>query len=126
MRSGGRDGSHRCPDVLDPIQGVKVDSRPVGRDAEVAEIWTFLPAASEAPAALVITGDSGIGKTAVWQHVLQAAARSYRVLSCRPAPAEMPLVFSALDDLFGAVAEEVLPELAGHAGGPLRPRCCVT
>jgi DNA-binding CsgD family transcriptional regulator len=90
-----------------------VDSRPVGRDAEIAEIWAFLSAASGAAAALVITGDAGIGKTVVWQDVLQAAARSYRVLSCRPSPAERPLAFSALDDLFGDVADEVLPELAG-------------
>jgi predicted ATPase len=35
------------------------------------------------------------------------------VLSCRPAPAERPLAFSALDDLFGDVAEQVLPALPG-------------
>ena len=67
-------GSHQGPDVLDPIRGWKVDSRPVGRDAEIAEIRAFLSAASGTPAALAITGDAGIGKTVVWQHVLQAAA----------------------------------------------------
>jgi DNA-binding CsgD family transcriptional regulator len=90
-----------------------VDLRLVGRDAEITEIWAFLSAASGAPAALVITGDAGIGKTVVWQHVLQAAARSSRVLSCRPAAAERPLAFSALNDLFGDVAGEVLPSLPG-------------
>ena len=90
-----------------------MDWRPVGRDAEIAEIFAFLSAASGAPAALVITGDAGIGKTAVWQHVFQAAGRSSRVLSCRPAPAERPLAFSALDDLFGDVAGEILPALPG-------------
>ena len=39
--------------------------------------------------------------------------RSSRVLSCQPASAERPLAFSALDDLFGDVAEEVLPALPG-------------
>lgn len=62
---------------------------------------------------MVITGDAGIGKTAMWQHVLRVAGRSSRVLSCRPTAAERPLSFSALDDLFGDVAEEVLPALAG-------------
>jgi DNA-binding CsgD family transcriptional regulator len=90
-----------------------VDSRLVGRDAEIAKIWAFLSAASGAPAALVITGDAGIGKTAVWQHVLHAAGRSSMVLWCRAALAERPLAFSALDDLFGEVAEQVLPTLAG-------------
>jgi len=90
-----------------------VDSRLVGRDAEVAEISAFLSAASGGLAALAITGDAGIGKTMVWERVLQDAGRSFRVLSCQPAPAERPLAFSALDDLFGDVAEEVLPALPG-------------
>jgi DNA-binding CsgD family transcriptional regulator/tetratricopeptide (TPR) repeat protein len=90
-----------------------VDSRPVGRDAEIAEILAFLSAASGSPRALVISGDPGIGKTAVWQHVLQDAGRAFRVLSCRPTSAERPLAFSALDDLLGDVADEVLPELPG-------------
>jgi DNA-binding CsgD family transcriptional regulator len=90
-----------------------VDSGPVGRDAEIAEIRAFLSAAPGVPGAVAITGDAGIGKTVVWQHVLQGTARSSRVLSCRPTPAERPLAFSALDDLFGDVAEEVLPALPG-------------
>ena len=90
-----------------------MDSRLVGRDAEVAEIRAFLSAASGCPAALAITGDAGIGKTIVWERALQDAGRSFRVLSCRPAPAERPLACSALDDLFGDVAEEVLPALPG-------------
>ena len=91
-----------------------MDSRPVGRDAEIAESRAaFLSAAFGAPAALVITGDAGIGKTVMWQHVLQAAGRSSRVLSCRAALAERPLAFSALDDLLGEVAGEVLSVLPG-------------
>jgi DNA-binding CsgD family transcriptional regulator/tetratricopeptide (TPR) repeat protein len=70
-------------------------------------------AAAGAPAAVAITGDAGIGKTVVWQHLLQAVGRPSTVLSCRPAPAERPLAFSALDDLFGDVAEQVLPALPG-------------
>jgi DNA-binding CsgD family transcriptional regulator len=90
-----------------------VDWRPVGRDAEIAKIWAFLSAASGAPAALVITGDAGIGKTMVWRHVVQAAHEYPMVLSCQPSPAERPLAFSALDDLFGGAASDVLPALPG-------------
>jgi ATP/maltotriose-dependent transcriptional regulator MalT len=90
-----------------------VDPGLVGRDAEVAKIRAFLSAASGVPAALAITGDAGIGKTVLWQHVLQAVGQSSRVLSCQPTLAERPLAFSALDDLFGDVAEEVLSALAG-------------
>ena len=82
-----------------------------GRDTEVAEIGAFLAATAGAPSALVIVGDVGIGKTAVWKHAVQAASGTYRVLSCRPARAEAPLAFAALDDLFGEVLEEILPRL---------------
>jgi tetratricopeptide (TPR) repeat protein len=89
-----------------------VNSRPIGREAEVGKICAFLTASSSEPAAVAITGDVGIGKTAVWKHVAQAALRpSFRVLSCRPASSERPLAFSALDDLLGDVIEEFLPEL---------------
>jgi DNA-binding CsgD family transcriptional regulator/tetratricopeptide (TPR) repeat protein len=90
-----------------------MDVGTIGRDAEIAEISGFLLAASGAPAAMAITGDAGIGKTMVWRYVLRAASGLSRVLSCQPASAERPLPFSALDDLFGGVAQEILPALAG-------------
>jgi len=90
-----------------------MDWRPIGRDAEIAKIRAFLSDAAGAPAALEITGDIGIGKTVVWRHVLHTADRTSRVLSCQPTPTERPLAFSALDDLFGDVAGEVLSVLPG-------------
>lgn len=90
-----------------------MDTGPIGRDGEIAEICAFLSAAAGTPAALAITGDAGIGKTVVWKHVLQAAGQSSVVLSCQPASAERPLAFSALDDLLSEVAGEVLPALPG-------------
>ena len=99
--------------MLDPIRRETLDPGLVGRDAEVAKTRAFLSAASGAPAALTITGDPGIGKTTAWRHVLYTVGQSSRVLSCQPASAERPLAFSALDDLFGDVAGEVLPALAG-------------
>jgi DNA-binding CsgD family transcriptional regulator len=88
-----------------------VDPGPIGRRAEVAEICGLLDSAADGPLAIVIPGATGIGKTVVWKHVVQAAARSCVVLSCRPAFAEARLAFSALDDLFGEVLEEALPAL---------------
>jgi hypothetical protein len=62
----------------------------------VGKICAFLPAGSGEPAALVITGDVGIGKTVVWKHLLQTTLRSYfRVLSCRSASPERPQIRSA-------------------------------
>ena len=106
-------GFHRYRDVLHPSWGVKVDLGPVGRDTELAELWAFLSAASGAPAAVAITGDAGIGKTMVWQRVVQSACRSSRVLSCQAASAERTLAFSALHDLFGDVGGDVLETLEG-------------
>lgn len=94
------------------LGGCEVGALPIGRDAEIARICAFLSAASGAPAAVTISGDAGIGKTMVWRHVVQAVSRSSRMLLCQPASAETPLGFSALDDLFGGVVEEVLPVLS--------------
>jgi DNA-binding CsgD family transcriptional regulator len=85
----------------------------VGRDAEIAEIQAFHSATSGRQTALLITGEPGIGKTAVWEHVTRAVSRSARVLSCQPALAERPLAFAALDDLIGGHIEEALPALPG-------------
>src|SRR5580692_1969314 len=103
--------------MLKPDSGVStVDTGLVGRDAEVAMIKAVLSAASVAPAALVITGDAGIGKTAVWRHMLRTAGQRPRVLSCQPAPTERPLAFSALEDLFG----DVIAEISGTLAAPHR------
>src|SRR6266568_1074148 len=91
----------------------------IGREPEVAEIGAFIAATAGAPAALVIVGDVGIGKTSVWRHAVRAASRTHRVLSCRPASAEAPLAFSALDDLFGGVLEEIIPGLPEARGRAL-------
>ena len=99
-----------------------MDARPVGRDTEIAKILTFLSDASRGPAALAITGDQGIGKTEVWKHVLQAAAPSFLVLSCRPTLAERPLAFSALDDLLGGADKDVFPSLTGSRGWAVAAR----
>ena len=57
------------------------DAGLVGRDPEVAEIEAFIEATAGAPAALVIVGDVGIGKTSVWRHAARTASRTHRVLS---------------------------------------------
>ena len=56
----------------------------VGRERERAELDRFLDLLPEGPAALVLEGDPGIGKTAVWRTAVDAArSRLYRVLVCR-------------------------------------------
>jgi len=86
-------------------------SETLGRDDELAALAAFLD--SPLPAALVLEGQAGIGKTTLFEHaVAEGAARGFRVLACRPAEAESQLGFAGLADLLeGALddAVRVLP-----------------
>src|SRR5206468_5906271 len=85
-----------------------------GREAELGAVDSVLASARHGLAALVLEGDPGIGKTTVWQQgIAHAAADGYRVLSCRAAPAEVRLSFTALGDLLAPVepaAFDALPD----------------
>ncbi len=81
-----------------------------GRDRELEAGRRFLE--GEQARGQVIEGAAGIGKTAVWRALLDAArADGYRVLMCVGEYAEAKLTFVGLGDLLGAAAEDVLPQL---------------
>jgi DNA-binding CsgD family transcriptional regulator len=89
-----------------------VEQALLGRQRELADADAFLDAIEAGPAALVVEGEPGIGKTALWAEVLgKAAARSYQVLSARPAETEARLGFAALADLLAGVGNEVVADL---------------
>src|SRR5439155_16380788 len=68
-----------------------------GRQAELARISSFLDALPTGPEALILGGDAGIGKSALWLDAQeQARSRSYRALSSRPTESEAKLSFAAL------------------------------
>jgi DNA-binding CsgD family transcriptional regulator len=84
----------------------------IGRDAELEAVVQFLNAAGSGPAALVIRGEPGIGKTTIWHAaVARAAAASFTVVSCRPSSAETDLPYAGLGDLFARVDDSVLEAL---------------
>lgn len=85
----------------------------LGRETELAAIDAFLEWNQTGGAgALVLEGEPGIGKTALWREGLRrAGARGIVVLSCHPAETETKLSFSALADLLEGVEEEFLAEL---------------
>jgi class 3 adenylate cyclase/DNA-binding CsgD family transcriptional regulator len=94
-----------------PIQSSVLEDEILGREEELARIDGFLNAAT-APAALVLEGDAGIGKTTLWAAgVRLAGERSFRVLACRPSAAETTFSFAGLGDLLGPVLEESPIEL---------------
>jgi DNA-binding CsgD family transcriptional regulator len=80
-------------------------TRVVGRDAELDSIAAFLAHAEHWPAAFVLSGESGIGKTALWAAAV--ADSEYRVISYRGAEAEASLSFAGLSDLLTDVLDEV-------------------
>ena len=85
----------------------------VSREEELASLHSFVAEAQGGPAALVLEGDPGIGKSTLWlAGVARARAQGLRVLVSRPAEAERSLAHAGLGDLFEDVLDEALPALA--------------
>jgi DNA-binding CsgD family transcriptional regulator len=89
-----------------------------GREQETRTIEEFLKRAAVGPEVLVLCGEPGIGKTALWQAGLERArAGGARVLAHRAVEAEATLAFAGVSELLAGVVEEILPSL-----GELRRR----
>jgi DNA-binding CsgD family transcriptional regulator len=86
----------------------------VGRQREIAGVDRFLDLLSGGPAALVLEGEAGVGKTTVWRAAVDAARRrTSRVLVCRASESEGALSFLGLGDLLEDAPDsalEFLPE----------------
>ena len=85
----------------------------VGREEELGSLYSFIGEAGGGLAALVLEGEAGIGKSTLWlAGVEHARTRGLRVLSSRPAEAELSLAHVGLGDLFADDLDDVLPALA--------------
>jgi DNA-binding CsgD family transcriptional regulator len=85
----------------------------IGREQETRMIEDFLDRAASAPELLVLSGEAGIGKSALWQAGLDCArARGARVLAHRAVEAEAVLSFAGISELLADAADEVLPSLS--------------
>jgi DNA-binding CsgD family transcriptional regulator len=74
---------------------------PVGREPEIAFLEAFLDQPDHALRAITLVGDPGIGKSTLWQHLVEAGrSRSLAVLASRPAETERELEHLVLGDLF--------------------------
>jgi DNA-binding CsgD family transcriptional regulator len=72
----------------------------LGREQELAAVGRFLITIEERPAAVLLEGEPGIGKTALVGHAVEEARqRRYRILEARPTSAESSLSFVGLTDL---------------------------
>src|SRR5439155_9137962 len=95
------------------IQPEPTNALVVGREEELASLHAFIDRAEGGPAALVLEGDAGIGKSTLWlAGVEHARARGLRVVLSRPAEAERGLAHVGLGDLFEGVLHDVLPALS--------------
>jgi DNA-binding NarL/FixJ family response regulator len=84
----------------------------VGREWEMAGADRFLDDVADGPAALILEGEPGIGKTTVWRAILDSARRrSYRVLVCRTSESESALSFLGLGDLLESTSDATLDAL---------------
>ena len=105
MTAGSRAGSHRA-------EQESVGHVVIGREAERTAISAMLDAVLDGPIALLLDGEAGIGKTTlVDAAVADASARSFQVLTCRPARSERRLSFAAVSDLLAGAPEEILAGL---------------
>jgi DNA-binding CsgD family transcriptional regulator len=85
----------------------------VGRDAELSSIHGFLDHAADGPAAFVLEGEPGMGKSTLWLAGIEyARSKGYRVLSARPAEAERGFAHVGLGDLLEDVLDDVLTQLS--------------
>jgi predicted ATPase len=98
----------------------------IGRKDELATATEFLGRFTNEPAALVVGGEAGIGKTTLWGAILEVArGMGCRVLAARPAESERELSYAALTDLIGPAYDEVRtllppPQERGLAAALLR------
>lgn len=84
----------------------------VGRRSELAATAAFLTDAAVCPAALVVEGEAGIGKSTVWAAAVDnARQRGFRVLAARPTKAESALPYVTLADLLGGVDASLVETL---------------
>lgn len=85
----------------------------IGREDELAAVGAFLTDRAPRPAALVLIGVPGIGKTTIVRAALgRAVAAGLRVFFVQPAEGEMELPYVGLADLLATVSPDALSALA--------------
>ncbi len=84
----------------------------IGREEELARLNAFLEDMAARPAAMLLEGEPGMGKTTLWRAGIEVAIdRSFRVLTASPTETETAMSFAALGDLLADSVGEILPEL---------------
>jgi DNA-binding CsgD family transcriptional regulator len=91
---------------------VDVSADVIGRAAELEAVDRFLERTASGLASLLIDGEAGIGKTALWRASLDRARQhGARVLRSAPAESEQSLTLGGLTDLLWDVTAEEMAAL---------------
>ncbi len=89
-----------------------MSARVVSREPQASAIADFLKSVVAAPAALVIEGEPGIGKTTLWFETIdRARSDGFRVMAARPVAAESVLAYTSLADMLDGIDTAILEEL---------------
>jgi DNA-binding CsgD family transcriptional regulator len=84
----------------------------VGRERELVAATEFLDELEHGPTVLVFEGEPGIGKTTLWRAAAALGeARTFRVLTSRPAESDKSLSFAGLADLLEGVDLDLFARL---------------
>lgn len=111
MTSGGNPSTMAQPSRSRKDDDAHVDDL-LGRDSQTQALTAALQDTTRTPRTILIEGDPGIGKTALFAVVLaKARATGYRVLEARPVEAEMGLALAGLGDLLAPALADLLPSL---------------
>jgi tetratricopeptide (TPR) repeat protein len=83
----------------------------IGRRPELERIDQFLDRAASGPWVLLVEGEAGVGKTALWLAGRdRAAARGWRTPTARPTDAEATFAYAGLGDLLeGSIGQALAP-----------------
>ncbi len=91
----------------------------VGRGSELEAVRRFLLEVADGPASLVLEGQAGIGKTAIWSEAVAVARTSgVAVRTCRCTESDAGWAFSGLGDLLDGLGGDLtkdLPEIQQRA-----------
>ena len=97
---------------LESVDRETTTDRIIGRRKELQALARFVDVIPAGGSALLLEGDAGIGKTALWQEGTAAARRSDAcVLAARAGQAETQIAFATVGDLFAPTLDETLPRL---------------
>ena len=81
----------------------------IARSRELGVLLEVLDPALTQARAVVLEGEPGVGKTALWRYAVEAAQeRGFSVIASAPAASEAPLAFAALGDLLDVRLDDAL------------------